>query len=120
MSEVKKVRKTKSKNLPSIQEANPFEPLAELSGDQPAAPPKQRKSRAKPKPTNEEAMQMLLDGAKELGEIIQDLKDDKAKVLGMNLKKTVILIDDTIMTLEEDKEQFESEYAELKKGPVSE
>ncbi len=110
MPKVKQVKK-----LEPVSEANSFESLAE-----PEPVPKTRKSRAKPKPTKEEALKMLDDAVNEVAEIIVDLKDDYEKIKGMTLKKLHELVADTIKNLEEDSLEFIDQAKEIRNMPDAE
>ena len=74
MSQVKKL--AKPKKLPSVDE-NAVLP----------AEPKPRKSRAKPKPTREEAIKMLSDASTDIKLIIKDLEEDEQRLHGQSFKK---------------------------------
>ena len=78
MSQVKKV--PKSKKLVSLDENSVLPPE-----------PKQRKSRAKPKPTKEEAIKMLQDASNDLKQIIIDLREDEQRVASLHLKNSQTL-----------------------------
>lgn len=101
MSQVKKV--PKSKKLVSLDENSVLPPE-----------PKQRKSRAKPKPTKEEAIKMLQDASNDLKQIIIDLREDEQRVASLQLKKLPELIKETLCNLAEDQEEIEEQLTELR------
>ena len=76
--------------------------------------PKQRKSRAKPKPTKEEAIKMLQDASNDLKQIIIDLREDEQRVASLQLKKLPELIKETLCNLAEDQEEIEEQLTELR------
>ena len=100
MSQVKKV--PKSKKLVSLDENSVLPPE-----------PKQRKSRAKPKPTKEEAIKMLQDASNDLKQIIIDLREDEQRVASLQLKKLPELIKETLCNLAKDQEEIEKQLTEL-------
>ena len=114
------VKKLRAKKLPVIKEAEPLNLTEEFKASEPIPIKKPRASRAKKQPTREEAMQMLLDGSKELKEIIQDLKEDEVKVLSQvsMYKKLPALLKETISNLEEDEQELQEKYEELKSLPI--
>ena len=61
------------------------------------AEPKQRKSRAKPKPTREEAIKMLSDASTDIKLIIKDLEEDQQRLQGQSFKKLPELVKETIL-----------------------
>ena len=101
MSQVKKV--PKSKKLVSLDENSVLPPE-----------PKPRKSRAKPKPTKEEAIKMLQDASNDLKQIIIDLREDEQRVASLQLKKLPELIKETLCNLAEDQEEIEEQLTELR------
>ena len=101
MSQVKKV--PKAKKLVSLDENSVLPPE-----------PKQRKSRAKPKPTKEEAIKMLQDASNDLKQIIIDLREDEQRVASLQLKKLPELIKETLCNLAEDQEEIEEQLTELR------
>ena len=101
MSQVKKVPKTKK--LVSLDENSVL-----------PAEPKPRKSRAKPKPTKEEAIKMLQDASNDLKQKIIDLREDKQRVASLQLKKLPELIKETLCNLAEDQEEIEEQLTELR------
>ena len=101
MSQVKKV--PKAKKLVSLDENSVLPPE-----------PKQRKSRAKPKPTKEEAIKMLQDASNDLKQIIIDLREDEQRVASLQLKKVPELIKETLCNLAEDQEEIEEQLTELR------
>ena len=101
MSQVKKV--PKAKKLVSLDENSVLPPE-----------PKPRKSRAKPKPTKEEAIKMLQDASNDLKQIIIDLREDEQRVASMQLKKVPELIKETLCNLAEDQEEIEEQLTELR------
>ncbi len=105
MSQVKKQKQVKK-----------LEPVSEDS-TLPVTKEKEKKpraSRAKPKPTKEEALKLLEDAVVEVGQIVQDLKDDYEKIKSMPLKKLHELVADTIKNLEEDTLEFQDQIKEIK------
>ena len=101
MSQVKKV--PKAKKLVSLDENSVLPPE-----------PKPRKSRAKPKPTKEEAIKMLQDASNDLKQIIIDLREDEQRVASLQLKKVPELIKETLCNLAEDQEEIEEQLTELR------
>ena len=101
MSQVEKV--PKSKKLVSLDENSVLPPE-----------PKPRKSRAKPKPTKEEAIKMLQDASNDLKQIIIDLREDEQRVASLQLKKLPELIKETLCNLAEDQEEIEEQLTELR------
>ena len=101
MSQVKKV--PKAKKLVSLDENSVLPPE-----------PKPRKSRAKPKPTKEEAIKMLQDASNDLKQIIIDLREDEQRVASLQLKKLPELIKETLCNLAEDQEEIEEQLTELR------
>ena len=75
---------------------------------------KPRKSRAKPKPTKEEAIKMLQDASNDLKQIIIDLREDEQRVASLQLKKLPELIKETLCNLAEDQEEIEEQLTELR------
>ena len=63
--------------------------------------PKKRASRAKPKPTREELIKMLVDSQTEIKQIIQELKEDESRIQCMGLKKVPELLTETLKNMEE-------------------
>src|SRR4051812_25386432 len=104
MSQVKKL--AKPKKLPSVDE-NKVLPVE----------PKQRKSRAKPKPTREEAIKMLQDASNDIKQIIQDLREDEARLPGLNFKKIPELVKETLGNLAEDLEDMEADLEDMRSNP---
>lgn len=80
--------------------------------------PKKKVSRAKAKPTKEEALKMLQDASGELKQIIYDLKEDDLKLCSLQLKRVPELVRETLKNLEEDKQELDEEYEELLKLPA--
>lgn len=113
MSEVQ-VKKIRQKKLPSVPENSPM-PSSSLK--QEPAGKKPRASRAKKVPTKEEAMQMLDQSIKELKQIIQDLKEDQVKCSSMSFKKINELVGETLNNLQEDLEELQENYEQLKLLP---
>ena len=105
MSEVKKI--LRQKKLQSVPENK--ELIAQEK--------KPRQSRAKKVPTKEEAMKMMQDTSNELKKIIQDLKDDQLKLASIPLKNVPDLIKETLSNLEEDLEEINENYEQLKLLP---
>lgn len=83
------------------------------------AEPKPRKSRAKPKPTKEEAMKMLQDASNDIKQIIIELKEDEQRVSSMQLKKVPELIKETLCNLSEDLDEIEEQLTQLRSNPES-
>ena len=100
MSQVKKVPKSKKLVLDENSVLPPE--------------PKQRKSRAKQKPTKEEAIKMLQDASNDLKQIIIDLREDEQRVASLQLKKLPELIKETLCNLAEDQEEIEEQLTELR------
>jgi len=112
------VKAKKSVKRVKNQENAPSPTLSTVSESPPE--PKQRKSRAKPKPTKEEMLKILSDSENELKQIIQDLKDDEIKCRSMPLKKVPELVTETIKNLEEDLLDIQEHREELMSpDPVS-
>ena len=103
MSQVQKV--PKAKKLVSLDENSVLPPE-----------PKQRKSRAKPKPTKEEAIKMLQDASNDLKQIILELEEDEQRVASLQLEKLPELIKETLCNLAEDQEEIEEQLTELRKS----
>jgi DNA repair exonuclease SbcCD ATPase subunit len=108
MSQVKKTKKLASVNENSVL---PPEPALALGT---GGPPKQRKSRAKPKPTKEEAIKLLQDASTDIKQIIQDLKEDEQRLASMQLKNVHELIKETLLNLGEDLEEIEEQLEQIR------
>ena len=106
MSQVKKLAKPKK--------LAPFNENAVLPAE-----PKQRKSRAKPKPTREEAIKMLSDASTDIKLIIKDLEEDEQRLQGQSFKKLPELVKETILNLTEDLEEIEDQLEEIRSNPES-
>ena len=83
------------------------------------AEPKPRKSRAKPKPTREEAIKLLQDASSEIKQIIQDLQEDEKRLPGLGFKKLPELVKETLLNLSEDLEEIEEQLQEIRSNPES-
>jgi len=79
---------------------------------------KPKRTRApKRKPTKEEVLKMLKDSSDELKRIIQDLKEDETKIVGLPLKQLPLLITETLKNLTEDCEDIDEKYNEVLASP---
>ena len=62
-------------------------------------------------------MSMLLNTSKELNQIIDDLKEDAAKIGGIQFKKLTVLIEETLQNLKDDNDEIMDKYKELESLP---
>jgi len=81
-------------------------------------PKKVRKSRAKPKPTREDMLQLLLENQKNVKQMIDNMKEEEMKIQHMGLKKVAELVQGELEYLEEDLERLEEKYKEILALPV--
>ena len=117
MSKPVKVAKVpKTKKTVKIQDD---ESVNEMPQSEPIQIPKPRKSRAKRQPTKEELIKLLTDSCNELTQVVQDLKDEEAKILasGLVLKRVPELIKETMSNLDEDMQEIQEKIDELATCP---
>lgn len=81
------------------------------------AEPKKRGRAKKQKPTKEEALKLLMDAINDIKQNIQELKEDEARISSMGLKRLPELAKEELEDLQEDLQEVEAEYEEMKNGP---
>lgn len=67
----------------------------------------------KQQPTKEETLKLLQDGLNEVKQIVLDLKEDEAQLVGMTLKKIPELIKEALSQLAEDQQDIQDKYDEI-------
>ena len=82
--------------------------------------PKKRASRARPKPTRDEALIQLLEASKGLKKLIVDLKDDEMKLKSSGLVLTHVseLIESELENLAEELKDVDQNYQEVLAMPA--